>query len=96
MDVIAATMYNAEPRYVLTVTTREAFDYFKNCGWEVCAAWDGNQGCLLVPKDEEEEHEERRRKLGKATLAEMREGKGIGGFMADMMMREIDRKARGH
>jgi hypothetical protein len=90
MDVIAATMYNGEPRYMLTVTDREAFDYFKNCGWQVISSWTGKMGSLLVPPGEEEEHDVRRRKLGKATLAEMREGKGIGGFLADLM-RKIDR-----
>ena len=52
--------------------------------------WDGKIGTLLVPPDEEEEHEDRRRKLGKATLAEMREGKGFGGWLADLT-RGIDK-----
>lgn|SRR5262249_42148591 len=82
--VIAATVWNGEPRYSVLTTDRAAFDFFKiDCDYEVMTDWDGRMGTLLVPRDEEEEHDARRRKLGNITLTEIREGKG--GIIADIM-----------
>jgi len=89
MDVIAITKHKGEPRYILVATNRDTFDYYQNRGWEVASDWTGERGSLLVPRDQEEKHDERRRRLGKATLAEWREGRGVGGLLAEVMS-EID------
>jgi len=91
--IIAATIRDGEPRYVLAALDRGVFDHLKiGHRYEVMTEWDGHIGTLLVPYDEEEEHDARRRELGKATLADMRAGKGglIAHIMAeiDLMKRE--------
>src|SRR5262245_47714902 len=94
-DIIAAAIHNGEPRYVLMAMKRDTFNHLQNCsGWEVVSDWNGEMGSLLVPRDQEEEHEDRRRVLGKATLAEMREGKGTGGFLAELMKEMQNEKGR--
>ena len=47
--VIAATIWNGEPRYSVLTTDRAAFDFFKSDrGYEVMTDWDGRIGALLV------------------------------------------------
>ena len=89
--VIAATIHNGEFRYMLIAINRNTFDYFETGGWEVVSDWNGKMGFLLVPRDQEEEHDERRAKLGNATLAEIREGKGKGRALA-AFLRGVDQE----
>jgi len=92
--VIAATIWNGEPRYSVLTTDRAAFDFFKiDRGYEVMTDWDSRMGTLLVPRDEEEEHDARRRKLGNVTLADIRASTGKGRMIADLMA-EVDRMNR--
>jgi hypothetical protein len=87
---ISATIWDREPRYMVTTVDGGVFDYLKIVrGYEVVKDWDGHMGTLLVSRDEEEEHDERRRKLGNVTLTEIREGKGKGEIIANIMA-EVD------
>ena len=92
--IIAATIKDGEPRYVMTTLDYGVFEQFKiGHRYEVMTEWDGHMGVLLIPYDEEEEHEARRRNLGNATLADMRTGNCVGGFMASIMA-DMDKMRR--
>jgi hypothetical protein len=82
--LIAATVWDGEPRYTATITDKGHFDYLRIVrGYAVLTNWNGQFGTLLVSRDEEAEHDTRRWELGKITLADLRGG--IGGLIAEVV-----------